>query len=821
MQVAFQHKISTRLAKLTVAIAFVVGIFLSSIQIYLDYQDQGYSLDSSIDQMLTVSLGSATRSVHTLDTNLAEEVVNGLMHYPFIQRIRLADDLGAELYSVERPSDAQSSTLWLTEWLVTENKPYIKKLFIDPNNPSSFGLLELKVDWDQALQPFYSRLINTLAGGVIRNFILALCLFYLFYSLLAAPMNKMADRLRRVDSSHPEGTRMAPEWAERSDELGAIAKAINQFLETVEGNILRRDLAENQLAESVRQTRQIIDNVPHMVFARDRDGNFLFLNQSVSFFYKLPVDELEGTCHYHLHDSIQPGEANEIREADLKVLEDGEPLFIPDHSYTDSTGRLHYFQTSLVPFTYFGVNAVLGVAVDITERKLAEEKVIELAFYDGLTGLPNRNLLLDRLDLEMKRAERHDTLGALLFIDLDNFKAVNDSFGHSVGDEVLQHVAAQLQAGVRAVDTVARLGGDEFLVIIPDLPADINAAREVSKQVAEILSHNIAKPLSIKGSEWSASASIGIAMYPVECNSVSEILRYADTAMYEAKKQGRSQFVFFESDMASRVEQAYSLENELRHAVNRNEFFLVLQPQLSVQSNQIKGAEVLIRWRHPERGVVPPFEFIPILESSGLIQEVGRWLIRESCELIKEWQLKGLWEEGAWLSVNVSPNQFYDLNFVSDVLTALKYTGVAPESLELEITEGIVIGDVDSTIGKLDELRSHGIRIAMDDFGTGYSSLSYLKKIPLDVLKIDQSFVRDLTTDKTDRAIVDTILSMSDFLDLEVVAEGVETQEHHDFFKQTRCHRYQGYLYSPPVESSRFEQFLTEKLANKVEAGQV
>jgi EAL domain-containing protein (putative c-di-GMP-specific phosphodiesterase class I) len=299
-------------------------------------------------------------------------------------------------------------------------------------------------------------------------------------------------------------------------------------------------------------------------------------------------------------------------------------------------------------------------------------------------------------------------------------------------------------------------------------------------------------------------------MYPMDCNSVHEIMRFADTAMYEAKKQGRSQHVFFESDMASKVEMAYSLENELRTAVGQNQFFLVFQPQVGVKEGIIQGAEVLIRWRHPERGVVPPFEFIPVLESSGLIQEVGHWLIKESCQYIKKWQDMGLWDDKAWLSVNVSPNQFYSASFVDDVLTSLSESGVHPTCLELEITEGIVIQDAENTIRKIQELRSHGIRVAMDDFGTGYSSLSYLKRIPLDVLKIDQSFVRDITVDPADKAIVEAILSMSKYLGLEVVAEGIETEEHYEFFKKTICHRYQGYLYSPPVEANRFEEMLRE-----------
>ncbi|GAA3932689.1 hypothetical protein GCM10022277_31930 [Litoribacillus peritrichatus] len=810
MGVSFKNKISTRLAKQTVAIAFLLGALLSSLQVYLDYQNHGSSFDQNIEQLLSVSLGSASRSVRTLDNNLAEEVVNGLMHYEFIHEVQIVDDLGVVLAESERALAPHSSTYWITEWLEPGEKTYVHQLSVDQDQSSQFGQLIIGIDKDVALGPFYQRLVYVVSSGFIRNMLLALILFYVFYAMLTAPMTRVAQVMRRVNPLAPGGIRLSKALVNRGDELGAIAGVTNEFFQTIEESIKEREASDNKLSDSLKQTRQIIDNVPHQICARNKDGQLLFVNQAIADFYNMDAKTMESVSYFDIHDRIHKEESQEIQIADQQVLSTGQPYFMPDHAITDCDGNLHYVQTSLVPFQYFGEDTVLAVSVDITERKAAEEKVIELAFYDSLTGLPNRNLLIDRMNLEMKRAERHNSIGALLFIDLDNFKAVNDSFGHAVGDQVLQHVATQLKGSLRAVDTVARLGGDEFLIIIPELSSDLLEAKSRAKDIATMLTEKIATPFFVKNRDWVASASIGVAMYPVDCNDVSEVMRFADTAMYEAKKQGRSQHVFFESDMASRVELAYSLENELRQAVSQQQFFLVFQPQVGVQEGVIQGAEVLIRWRHPERGVVPPFEFIPVLESSGLIQEVGKWLIFESCQCIRDWQNQGLWQEDAWLSVNVSPNQFYNPSFVDDVLAALKITGVKPECLELEITEGIVIGDTENTIKKLQKLRSHGIRVAMDDFGTGYSSLSYLKRIPLDVLKIDQSFVRDVTVDKTDKAIVEAILAMSISLDLEVVAEGIETKEHYLFFKGTRCHRYQGYLYSPPVEASFFKEMLKE-----------
>jgi len=812
MRVAFQNRISTRLAKQTVAIAFIVGLLLSSIQVFLDYKEHGKSLNHTIEQMLSVSFGSATRAVRTLDDNLAEEVVNGLMHYDFIQQAKIVDDLGKVLASSEQPTPLPSSTQWITDWLIKDKPAYVRKLNVGNNQKMHFGQLTLVINWDVALSPFYQRFVYVVSGGIIRNMLLALILFYVFYAALAAPMHKVAMVMKKTNPIDPNGTRLPQRIVDRGDELGAIAEITNEFFESVEGHIKQRDSAEFKLSDSLNQTRQIIDNVPHQIFAKDVNGCFLFVNQAAARFYNMESEAMNGLIHHELHKRINSDEASELASAEQEVIRTSDSYFIADHSLTDSDGTMHYNQTTMVPFTYFGQQAVLSILVDITERKQAEEKVIELAFYDALTGLPNRNLLLDRLNLEMRRAERHEAIGALLFIDLDNFKAVNDSFGHAIGDQVLQHVAEQLKGSLRAVDTVARLGGDEFLVILPELSNDIVDAKSKAQSVATMLTEKISTPFFVKNRDWVAQASIGIAMYPLDCDNVNEVMRFADTAMYEAKKQGRNQHVFFEVDMASRVESAYSLENELRTAVGQNQFFLVFQPQVGVQEGVIQGAEVLIRWRHPERGVVPPFEFIPVLESSGLIQEVGHWLIRESCRFIRKWQDLGLWHEDAWLSVNVSPNQFYSSSFVEDVLAALKEAKIAPTCLELEITEGIVIRDTENTIKKIEVLRSHGIRVAMDDFGTGYSSLSYLKQIPLDVLKIDQSLVRDLHQDRRDKAIVEAILSMTKYLDLEVVAEGIETEEHYNFFKGTICHRYQGYLYSPPVEFDRFENMLRERV---------
>jgi diguanylate cyclase (GGDEF)-like protein/PAS domain S-box-containing protein len=443
---------------------------------------------------------------------------------------------------------------------------------------------------------------------------------------------------------------------------------------------------------------------------------------------------------------------------------------------------------------------------DVSQYKEAQENIHRLAFYDPLTNLPNRRLLLDRLEKQMHNKNRNNNYGAVLFIDLDNFKTLNDTRGHDFGDLMLKEVAIRLQDCLRVNDTVARLGGDEFVVMLEELSEDPTVAASQAEVVGSKILEAIKEPYILEAHEYHSSASIGISMFRGGEVSIEELLKHADTAMYQSKLAGRNTQCFFDPSMQVALESRAALEVSLRQAILNQEFKLYYQMQVD-NNCRIIGAEVLLRWLHPERGLVPPMQFIPLAEETGLILPIGRYVLETACSQLKAWSSDKRKRE-LLLAVNVSARQFRQEDFVDQVRDVLVQTGANPNLLKLELTESLVLDNIADTIEKMQALRSLGVRFSMDDFGTGYSSLASLKRLPLNQLKIDQSFVRDITTDNNDAAIIKTIIAMANTLDLNVIAEGVETEEQLKVLKKYSCRSFQGYLFSKPVPIADFEQQL-------------
>jgi len=447
------------------------------------------------------------------------------------------------------------------------------------------------------------------------------------------------------------------------------------------------------------------------------------------------------------------------------------------------------------------VTNYVGAFVDFTERKQAENEIHHLAFYDSLSQLPNRRLLFDRLRQAVATSTRNHTGGALLFIDLDNFKNLNDTKGHGVGDLLLIEVSKRLQACVREGDTLSRFGGDEFVLLLEDLHQDRTQAAVQAQGVGEKVLEVLNQPYILDGNEFHSSSSMGITLFADYQQNLDELLKQADTAMYEAKKSGRNTLRFFDPVMQEELETRAQLETGLREALNKHEFRLYYQMQVN-HSGQILGAEVLLRWIHPERGLVSPLQFIPLAEETGLIIPIGAWVLETACRQLKVWEAEPHTRE-LKLAVNVSGRQFRQPDFVEQVSEILKRSAINPKRLKLELTESIVLDDVVDTIAKMQAIRELGVSFSMDDFGTGYSSLAYLTQLPLKQLKIDQSFVRNIGA-KTSDAIIQTIIGMANNLGMEVIAEGVENQEQRDFLEKMGCKLYQGYLFGKPVPLEEF-----------------
>jgi diguanylate cyclase (GGDEF)-like protein/PAS domain S-box-containing protein len=452
------------------------------------------------------------------------------------------------------------------------------------------------------------------------------------------------------------------------------------------------------------------------------------------------------------------------------------------------------------------VTHYVSTLTDITSRKAAEDEIKNLAFFDPLTRLPNRRLLLDRMKQALASSTRNRRYGALLFVDLDNFKTLNDTLGHFIGDLLLQQVAQRLATCVREGDTVARLGGDEFVVMLEDLSENPKEAATQTEAVGEKILLTLNQPYRLANYEHRNTPSIGITLFSDHQESIDELLKRADLAMYQAKAAGRNTLRFFDPEMQAAVMTRAALEADLREAVLKNQFLLHYQAQVDTAGYPI-GVEALVRWLHPVRGTVAPADFIALAEETGLILPLGHWVLQSACGQLAAWAGR---PETCRLSisVNVSVRQFRQPDFADQVLAVLNDTGADPQRLKLELTESLLVEDVEDIITKMNALKARGVGFSLDDFGTGYSSLSYLKRLPLDQLKIDQGFVRDILTDANDAAIAKMVIALAGSMGLAVIAEGVETQAQRNFLATAGCHSYQGYLFSRPLPVEEFEAFL-------------
>lgn len=448
--------------------------------------------------------------------------------------------------------------------------------------------------------------------------------------------------------------------------------------------------------------------------------------------------------------------------------------------------------------------------LDVTDRREAEMRIRQLAFYDQLTSLPNRQLLMDRLEHALESSHRTRSCGAILYLDLDDFKTLNDTRGHHVGDELLKQVAERLSACVRGSDTVARLGGDEFIVLLEDLGQDLDQASIGVDNLCQKLLRTLCRPYQFGDIEHFSTLSIGVTLFRGKEETMDELLKQADLAMYQAKAAGRNTFRFFDPAMQVRVSEHAALARDIRQAIQRNDFFLTFQPQIS-HRGQLIGAEVLLRWQHPERGMVSPTEFIPVAEDTGMIVMIGNRVLDQACRQLAAWQAQPQLRHLV-LAVNISPRQFQQTDFVEQLIACIDAHHCDSHCLKLEITESMLLEDIDDTIEKMRLLKSRGIRFSLDDFGTGYSSLSYLKRLPLDQLKIDKSFVHDMVHDKHHADIARVIVSLADSLEMTVIAEGVETEEQRRLLESFGCRLYQGYLFSHPLTIDAFTREFIDPL---------
>ncbi|HEV8611778.1 MAG TPA: EAL domain-containing protein [Thermoanaerobaculia bacterium] len=589
-------------------------------------------------------------------------------------------------------------------------------------------------------------------------------------------------------------TRYAPYRDDESLVGGVIGVAMD---------VSERWRAEQALRASESRYRTLYERNLAGVFRATADGWLLDCNESFAriFGYASPAHALRQPA---LDFYLRPGDRNTFL---TRLRETGSLNNFELAARRRDGTHIWVLENATLVEGPDGVGPLIeGTVIDITERKRAEEQVRHLAFHDALTGLPNRLLFNDRLTMALAQAHRGRQKLATLFLDLDRFKVINDSLGHGVGDELLRRVADRLRVCTREEDTVARLGGDEFIVLVPRLASD-----EDAEIVARKILSAIRLPFAIEDRDYFLTTSMGVSLYPIDGIDAETLVQNADTAMYRAKDQGRDNYQLYAPAMNTRANERLSLENRLRQALQRQELVLYYQPIVDLSTGRVRGAEALLRWRHPERGLLPPAEFITLAEISGLITPIGKWVLETACEQIREWQALG--HPRLTVSVNLSPRQFQQADLVSEVAAALAAAEIEAGCLDLEITESSAMENAERTINTLWELRRLGVGISLDDFGTGYSSLNYLKRFPIDRVKLDRSFVRDVVKNSEDAAIVRAIIAMAHTLKMVVVAEGVETEDQLAFLRQHQCDEMQGFLFSPPVASADLLKLLVRRQA--------
>jgi diguanylate cyclase (GGDEF)-like protein/PAS domain S-box-containing protein len=799
----WQNRLSFKQARAAVIITLLIGVGFSALQIFWDLHGERNQIDRTVNQVLSTVRESATQAAYGLDETLAERVVSGLFEYEPIYIARLRDDFGNVLAKQQR-QQTSSNLNWLTSLMFGDNQHYEIPLTIG-DSADLVGYLEIDVDTGLIGAGFINRSVMILASGLVRNFLLGIALTVFFYIALTKPLLRLVHSLRQVDPASPATTKVDIPANHMTDELGLLAQSTNGLLMEIDDNLWRLREAEQSLRERESRLRGIMQNVADGILSVDSDCLILQCNPACLQLLHLPENtELIGRS---LYDFIVDASQLNLSQA-LEQTERKDASFRPvlDQSIElvlrcADGGKIRV--AAVFRPMQFEDNLLYTVVFhDVTAQRRYEERLVYMANHDPLTDLPNRSMLELSLHKALGDYREPNTLPsdetappltatALLFIDLDRFKLVNDSLGHDFGDLLLKEVAHRLRSVIRRSDTLGRLGGDEFLIIIPHL-TETQEAATLGQTVLDAFS----PAFEIRGRQLFVSPSIGIALSPADGDDFATLMRNADAAMYSAKARGGGTYHFFTKMMNESAVARLAMENDLRDAIKREQFEVYYQPKIHLSTGRLSGLEALLRWNRPGRGFVSPMQFIPIAEETGLIAKIGEWVLRRVCQQIIEWDADGV--APVVVAVNLSTRQLIEGRITETISNILQETGVPASRLVLEITETVMMQGMNRAVAILTEIRRLGVQIAIDDFGTGYSSLTYLKRLPINSIKIDRSFIRDITTDPDDAAITNTIILMGRNLGLRVIAEGVETTEQLEFLRAHDCDEIQGFLISEP-----------------------
>jgi len=798
MDLKIRHRIPQKQARSIILTALFLGVFSTGLQIYLDLQQVRQSTTEDLKRILAMHTETASHAVYNLNSMQAREVTAALISYPMIYQAKLVDDFAEVLAEHRRaPTFRDSFISRLTQNLFDINRRLESSLALESTQYYSARLV-VDLDTVYIANNFTRRAINSLSLGLLHNLFLASLFLMLFYRFLSRPIVDIAQWVQQLRLGNKNATLPYQE----DDELGDLVRSFSGLWNDRRFAAEKLEKMVAELSDSEHFARSIMDHAGDAMFLCKPDTGIFQVNQQGVATLGFSKSELckmrlaDFSEKYSFSDFLALFATTSVKEA--TTFEDVQRR---------SDGSTFPIEARAIKLTVQCQDYLLIIARDISVRKQAEKRIHELAFYDTLTGLPNRRLFLDRLTavLELHRVNKH--FGTVLFLDLDRFKTINDSLGHGIGDSLLVNIAQRLGNILPSEATCARFGGDEFVILLPEVAESPELCAEGSAHLAEEILTTMAEPFSLDGHLFYCTVSIGLSVFPKPDVSANDLIRQADTALYRVKAMGRNGFQFYDPQMQSSAQERLEVEKGLHEALKQDQFVLWFQPQYSADDEMI-GAEALLRWQHPEKGMIFPGAFIQVAEESGQVVEIGNWVLRNGLQQLSQWQLQGLPTSFKRLAINISPMQFMQVDFVDQVIALMREFGIPGHRLELEITENMLLNNFEVACKKMQLLKDKGISFAIDDFGTGYSSLKYLQYLPLDILKIDRSFVTGLTPSSEQAALVQVIVATADRLKLDVIAEGVESDAEKGALMQLGCNCFQGYLLSKPLPVEQFKQQL-------------
>ncbi|WP_428035744.1 EAL domain-containing protein [Amphritea sp.] len=793
MSCKFIHRIAFKQARSVLFISLLLGLISTGWQIYNNHDVEQHDLQLTVGQIISLHKEAASRAVYNLNTELAEEITSTLISNPLIYHAAIIDDFGDNLAESSRVAAEQTWLASVAKNLLQIDRHIDEPLLITPPNQDNARLI-IDLDTVHIANTYANRAMTSLSIGIISSLILASIFLLLIYRYLSLPILNIANwvnRLRQNDNCPPLPY-------DKPDELGELVAGFARLWEERKDKTDQLKETIEQLSKSEYFSRSLMDNAGDAMFLCLPDSTIVRVNHQAAESLKTDESSLTGQSLANFSKNYSAG----ALQALFVTIEEKQVSTVEDIQ-SSAQGDCFPVEARCIRMRLHDNDYILILARDISVRKEAEKQIFDLAFFDTLTGLANRRLFIDRLNSVMKLHQDSQRYGAVLHMDLDRFKTINDSLGHSVGDAILCEVAKRLTRILPEKSTCARFGGDEFVVLLPDSGSSVELCAEIAANCALQILAELQIPFNVDSHQLFCSTSIGIAVFPDKQSSATETLRHADTALYRVKALGRNSYQFFDPEMQSSAQERLELEKGLHLALENSEFELWYQPQVN-SDDQILGAEALLRWRHPDKGIILPGSFISIAEESGQILEIGDWVLRQAINQLAAWRKQGLPESFKRLAINISPLQFMQIDFVDRLLNLLETAEVPGLLLELEITENMLLNNFETACSKMKLLKQRGISFAIDDFGTGYSSLKYLRYLPLDILKIDRSFVTGLRPSSELAAIVEVIIATADRLNLTVIAEGVETLNERSALMELGCNCFQGYLFSKPVNAEQF-----------------